>query len=64
MFTGNVPFRGTQQFSVYKDIKNRNIGWPEPEIIDKIMSPEGKDLIDRMIQVDPKNRLGHNLESL
>ena len=49
MFTGNVPFRGTQQLSVYRDIKNRNIRWPEPEIIDKIMSPEGKDLIDRMI---------------
>ena len=28
------------------------------------MSPEAKDLIDRMIQVEPTNRLGHNLESL
>ena len=49
MFTGVVPFRGTQQFSVYKDIKNRNIGWPEPEILNEIMSSEAKDLIDRMI---------------
>lgn len=49
MLTGVVPFRGTQQFSVYKDIKNRNIGWPEPEVIDQVMSPEAKDLIDRMI---------------
>ena len=64
MFTGVVPFRGTQQFSVYKDIKNRNIGWPEPEILEKIMSPEAKELIDLMIQVEPTQRLGHNLESI
>ena len=28
------------------------------------MSLEARDLINRMIQVDPKNRLGHDLESM
>lgn len=28
------------------------------------MSQEAKDLIDRMIQVEPTHRLGHNLESI
>ena len=29
MYTGYVPFKGTNPHSVYKDIKNRNIGWPD-----------------------------------
>ena len=41
MFTGYVPFKGTNPHTVYKDIKNRNIGWPDEEILDKLISKEG-----------------------
>jgi 3-phosphoinositide dependent protein kinase-1 len=40
MFTGYVPFKGTNPHTVYKDIKNRNIGWPDEEIRDKMISKE------------------------
>jgi len=29
MFVGKVPFKGTNPVVVYKDIKERKIGWPE-----------------------------------
>ena len=29
MYTGYVPFKGTNPHTVYKDIKSRNIGWPD-----------------------------------
>lgn len=63
MLTGHVPFKGSVAPTVYKDIKNRNIQWPAVEVIDEIMSKEAQDLINRMIQLEPKNRLGHDLES-
>lgn len=63
MLTGHVPFKGSFAPTVYKDIKNRNIQWPEADVIDTIMSKEAQDLINRMIQLEPQNRLGHNLES-
>jgi len=62
MFVGTVPFKGTNPMSVYKDVKERNIQWPSNA--DQLMSPEAMDLINRMIQISPKNRLGHDLESL
>jgi 3-phosphoinositide dependent protein kinase-1 len=34
MFTGYVPFKGTNPHTVYKDIKNRKIGWPDEEFKD------------------------------
>ena len=49
---------------VHRDIKDRKIGWPEKEQLDKIMSIEAQDLINRMIQIEPQHRLGHNLESI
>lgn len=60
MLTGHVPFRGSVPHTVYKDIKQRNIAWPKPDEIDKIMSKEAQDLINRMIQIEPQNRLGHD----
>lgn len=64
MFTGTVPFKGTNPHKVYADIKNRNIQWPEPEILEKKISMEGQDLINRMIQIDPTQRLGSSLDSM
>lgn len=49
MLTGHVPFKGSVAHTVYKDIKNRNIQWPAPDVIDQIMSKEAQDLINRMI---------------
>jgi serine/threonine protein kinase len=62
MFIGTVPFKGTNPMKVYNDIKARNIQWPENK--DEIISKEAQDLINRMIQVEPNQRLGHDLESL
>lgn len=49
MFVGKVPFKGTNPMVVYKDVKSRNIGWPEADKIEQIMSKESIDLINRMI---------------
>ena len=49
MFVGKVPFKGTNPITVYKDIKERNIGWPDQEELDKFMSKEAQDLINRLI---------------
>lgn len=49
MFVGKVPFKGTNPAIVYKDIKSRNIQWPEPDVLETIMSKEACDLINRMI---------------
>lgn len=31
MFTGYVPFKGTNEMSVFRDIKDRKISWPKDE---------------------------------
>ena len=49
MFVGTVPFKGTNPMTVYRDVKTRNIQWPDPEKLEKIMSKEAVDLIERMI---------------
>ena len=64
MLVGHVPFKGTNQNKVYMDIKERNICWPDANEIEGIMSHFSQDLINRMIQIDPKNRLGHDLKSI
>jgi 3-phosphoinositide dependent protein kinase-1 len=64
MFTGYVPFKGTNSHTVYKDIKNRNIGWPDRDVVNDIIPLEAQDLINRMIQIEPSRRLGVTLESI
>jgi len=49
---------------VYADIKARNIQWPDDEVLKPIMSLEARDLIERLLQLSPGNRLGHNMESM
>lgn len=41
MFTGTVPFKGTNPHKVYADIKTRNIQWPEKAVLDQKISLEG-----------------------
>ena len=33
LFIGTVPFKGTNPMTGYKDIKNRNIGWPAEDVV-------------------------------
>jgi serine/threonine protein kinase len=61
---GTVAFKGVNPEKVYDDIRNRRIQWPPEEIIDKYMSKEAVDLINRMIQLSPGNRLGASLETI
>lgn len=60
MTVGKVPFPGTIPMEVYSNIKNRNFKWPETPAV----SNEIKQLVDLMLQVNPSNRLGANLESI
>lgn len=64
MLVGTVPFKGKNHAKVYIDIKARNIGWPRPDILAKLMSKDAERLIDSMIQLDPTKRLGGSLESM
>lgn len=63
MFVGTVPFKGANPITVYRDIKARKISWPDEQKMQDLFIPEAVDLINRMIQIEPTARLGHNLES-
>lgn len=63
MLTGSVPFKGTVPMKIEKDILARNIHWPK-EDINAIMSTDAQDLVNKLIQLDPAERLGSNLESM
>ena len=52
MITGKVMIPGKQLFQVSPLIQNRQIPWPNS------IDADCKDLIDKLIQLDPKNRLG------
>ena len=60
LLTGKVPFKGTNPLLVYDDIKKRNIQWPREDILNELMSNEAKDLIEKMLQLIPEDRIGHN----
>jgi 3-phosphoinositide dependent protein kinase-1 len=65
MITGKVPFPGTNITTVYPMILNRQIDWPTNMEID----PVCMDLIDKLLQMEPTDRLGcfgteHNIEAL
>lgn len=52
MYTGKVPFPGMSEAQVFPQILAGKIDWPED------MDPVVKDLIDRLIQIEPLDRLG------
>lgn len=54
MATGSVPFTGTQNYTVFPKINNREIEWPKQMEIE----PTCRDLIDKLIVLDPLQRLG------
>ena len=61
MITGQVPFTGTQNYTVFPKINNREIEWPTQMEMD----PVARDIIDKLIVIDPNERLGaSNMDNL
>ena len=64
---GSPPFNADTPEEIFDNILDRNIEWPEDpmptgdedEEEEEGMSPECRDLIDRLLTPNPKNRLGH-----
>ncbi|KAI1447669.1 hypothetical protein F5Y02DRAFT_432325 [Annulohypoxylon stygium] len=57
---GYPPFHATEAEHVFENILARKIMWPdEPDDV----SPEAKDLINRLLCIDPRQRLGANREA-
>lgn len=54
MYTGKVPFPGMNETSCFPIILQRKIDWPK----NMEMDLDCKDLIDKLIQLDPLDRLG------
>lgn len=56
---GYPPFHATQADQVFENILTRKIMWPEePDDV----SPDAKDLINKLLCIDPQQRLGANRE--
>jgi 3-phosphoinositide dependent protein kinase-1 len=55
MYTGKVPFPGMSEAQVFPQILNRQIDWPKDmSDFDSAL----RDLIEKLIQSDPLDRLG------
>lgn len=57
---GYPPFNASTPDQVFQNILARNIQWPDQETID--ISPEAKDLTNKLMCTDPQSRLGANKE--
>lgn len=53
---GHLPFTGESYMQMYKSIQNDPLVFPE-DTPEKTVSPELKNLIKRMLEKDPKNRI-------
>ena len=56
MYTGKVPFPGMNQASVFPAICARQIDWPKEKNF--TFDPQLKDLVDKLLQINPLDRLG------
>ena len=56
---GRPPFNADTPEEVFQNILNRNIHWPSEDEEDDV-SEEAKDLMDKLMCLDPKERLGSN----
>ena len=54
MHVGNVPFEDRSETGTFDKILNRDLSFP-PEAN---LSDDTKDLIDKLLQINPKRRLG------
>lgn len=57
---GYPPFHGDKPDIVFDNILSRKIDWPPDEACH--VSPEAKDLMNKLLCVDPEARLGANVE--
>jgi serine/threonine-protein kinase RIM15 len=57
---GYPPFHADTPDQVFQNILARKIDWP-PEELDEV-SPEAKDLMNRLMCIDPTQRLGANVD--
>ncbi|RMD39426.1 hypothetical protein DV735_g5700, partial [Chaetothyriales sp. CBS 134920] len=55
---GYPPFNAETPDQVFDNILNRRIAWPDPEEVE--VSDEARDLINKLIQLEPNERLGAN----
>ncbi|RMZ85040.1 hypothetical protein DV738_g6, partial [Chaetothyriales sp. CBS 135597] len=55
---GYPPFNAETPDQVFDNILNRRIAWPDPEEAE--VSDEARDLINKLIQLEPNDRLGAN----
>ncbi|CAK7271908.1 rim15, signal transduction response regulator [Sporothrix epigloea] len=58
---GIPPFNAGEAEQVFENILARRIHWPE-DVMDDEVSPNAKDLINRLLCSEPRNRLGANLD--
>jgi len=56
---GFPPFHASEAEQVFENILARRITWPDDE---GMVSPEAKDLINKLLCIDPQQRLGSNRE--
>lgn len=55
---GYPPFNATTPDEVFQNILNRRINWPEEA--DELVTPEAKDLMNKLMTINPEERLGSN----
>ena len=57
---GYPPFHGDTPDKVFENILAREIDWPD-DLDGSLASEQGKDLMNRLMTIDPKQRLGANM---
>lgn len=57
---GYPPFNAETPDEVFDNILNRRINWPENA--EELSSPEARDLMNRLMTLNPQERLGANIE--
>jgi serine/threonine-protein kinase RIM15 len=59
---GYPPFNAETQEEVFENILHRRIHWPDSEDDEVVISEDARDLINKLIQLDPQSRLGANVD--
>jgi serine/threonine-protein kinase RIM15 len=59
---GYPPFNAETQEEVFENILHRRIHWPDSEDDEVVISEEARDLINKLIQLEPQRRLGANVD--